>query len=69
MLERRANAAIRDILAGAALLALGLLTRSSSLDGGADGIDYLFDAIGLFWIGWGVFRLVRRRHNEGSSAR
>lgn len=54
------RAAIRDLLLGAALLGVGLVTGGSTLDGRADGIDYVFDGLALGWIAWGLVRLARR---------
>ncbi len=56
--ERTNAAAIRDVLAGAALLAFGLIVGGSALGGRGDGVDYVFDALAAGWIGWGVVRLV-----------
>lgn len=50
-------AALRDVAAGAVLLALGLLTGGSSFDGRADAIDYVFDALAIAWVTWGAVRL------------
>lgn len=58
--ELTRRAAIRDLVIGAALLGLGLVTGGSTLDGRADGIDYVFDGLALGWIAWGLVRLVRR---------
>jgi hypothetical protein len=58
--ELNRRAAIRDLVIGAALLGLGLVTGGSTLDGRADGIDYVFDGLALGWIAWGLVRLVRR---------
>ena len=57
--ELNRRAAIRDLVIGAALLGLGLVTGGSTLDGRADGIDYVFDGLALGWIAWGLVRLVR----------
>jgi hypothetical protein len=59
--ERRPRAGVRDVIAGAVLLAIGVVTGATSLDGGADGIDYVFDALGTFWIVWGIYRLVSHK--------
>jgi len=64
--ELTRRAAIRDIVLGAALLGVGLLTGGSTLDGRADGIDYVFDGLALGWIAWGLVRLVRRPRAKAS---
>ena len=58
--ELTRRAAIRDLIMGAALIGLGLLTGGSTLDGQADGIDYVFDGLALGLIAWGLARLARR---------
>lgn len=67
--EQSLRPAIRDIVAGALLLVIGLLTGGSWLWSllttgelmaeGVDGLDVAFDALGLIWLGWGLARLVR----------
>lgn len=51
------SAALRDLLAGVALLALALAVGGSSLDGRADALDYVFDGLAIAWISWGGLRL------------
>ncbi len=51
--EQRA-AGIRNIFSGALLIAIGLAFGGSVLLGNADGIDYVFDGLGILWIGKGV---------------
>ena len=55
------RAAIRDLIAGAGLLALGLLLRRSILLGAHEPVDWLFDALAVFWVGSGIVRLIRAR--------
>ena len=55
------GAAVRDVVAGAALLAIGLIAGGASWAEGADGVDVAFDLLGVAWILWGVARLVRPR--------
>jgi hypothetical protein len=63
--ELTRRAAIRDLVIGAALLGLGLVTGGSTLDGRADGIDYVFDGLALGWIAWALVRLARRPRGAG----
>lgn len=60
--EATSAAALRDVLAGVALLALGAVTGGSVLDGRADAIDYVFDGLAIAWIGSGALRfaMIRR---------
>ncbi len=55
--ERANGAALRDALAGALLLGLGVATGGSILDGRADALDYVFDGLGIAWLCWGAVRL------------
>lgn len=58
--ERAPAAILRDLAAGAALIALGALTGGSSWTPPLDGVDIFFDALGAAWIVWALVRLVRR---------
>lgn len=58
--ELTKRAAIRDLVLGVALLGAGVVTGGSTLDGQADGLDYVFDSLALGWIAWALLRLVRR---------
>lgn len=55
--ERTHTAALRDVVAGVVLLAIGLATGGSVLDGRADALDYVFDGLAITWIAWGALRL------------
>lgn len=67
--EHGRGAALRDILAGAALIGVGLVTGGSTLDGDFDGVDVFFDVLGGAWIAWGLVRLVLIRRARSRSAR
>ena len=56
--------AIRDLFAGSALLAFGIWRGHSALDLRADGIDFVFDGLGLFWVLWAAYRLARLAHRS-----
>jgi hypothetical protein len=51
-------AGVRDMIAGAVLLAIGLATRASTFDGlPSDALDHVFDALAIFWFVWGLARV------------
>ena len=50
---------IGDIIAGVGLIGIGFLFGGSIFLGNPTTLDYLFDGLGLFWIGKGIYRLVR----------
>ena len=50
---------IGDIIAGVVLIGIGFLFGGSIFLGNPTTLDYLFDGLGLFWIGKGIYRLVR----------
>lgn len=61
--EHGLGPALRDVLAGVALLGLGLWTGGSTLDGDFDRLDVFFDALAALWILWGVARLALARRS------
>lgn len=64
------GAAIRDVVAGATLLGIGVVSGGASWLGDADGVDVAFDVLGVAWIAWGLGRLiVGRRRGPTSQAR
>ena len=50
---------IKDILSGVALIGIGLLFGGSVFLGNPGITDYFFDGLGVFWIGKGIYRMVR----------
>ena len=54
----RRSAGVRDIVSGAVLIGIGLVLGGSVLTGDPSALDWLFDILGLFWIGKGVYQLV-----------
>ena len=48
-----------DIIAGVGLIGIGFLFGGSVFLGNPAWYDYIFDGLGLFWIGKGIYRLVR----------
>jgi hypothetical protein len=49
---------VGDILSGLVLIGIGFLFGGSIFMGDATWLDYLFDCLGLFWIGRGVYKMV-----------
>ena len=50
---------VGDIIVGVILIGIGFLFGGSIFLGNPGALDYLYDALGLFWIGKGICRLVR----------
>ena len=50
---------IGDIIAGVVIIGIGLSYGGSVFLGNPGPLDYLFDGLGVFWIGRGIFKLVR----------
>ncbi len=57
--EPKSGAGIGDIIAGVVLIGIGFLFGGSIFLGNPGPLDYFFDGLGLFWIGKGIYRLVR----------
>ena len=57
--ESKSGAGIGDIIAGIVLIGIGFLFGGSIFLGNPGPLDYFFDGLGLFWIGKGIYRLVR----------
>jgi hypothetical protein len=49
------------VLAGSILILIGLSYDGSVFTGNAAITDYFFDALGVCWIVWGLFKLVKKR--------
>jgi hypothetical protein len=50
---------IGDIIAGIVIIAIGFSYGGSVFLGNPGLFDYFFDGLGVFWIGRGIFKLVR----------
>lgn len=50
---------IKDIIAGVVLIGIGLVFGGSIFLGTADALDIFFDCLGLFWIGLGIYKMIR----------
>ena len=57
--EKKSGSGIGDIIAGMVLIGIGFLFGGSIFLGNPGTLDYFFDGLGLFWIGKGIYRLVR----------
>ena len=57
--ESKSGSGVRDIIGGVVLIGIGFLFGGSVFLGNPGALDYFFDGLGLFWIGKGIYRLVR----------
>lgn len=57
--EKKSGSGVGDIIAGVVLIGIGFLFGGSVFLGNPGLLDYFFDGLGLFWIGKGIYRLVR----------
>ena len=64
--EKKVSRGIADIFAGVALVAIGLFWGGSVFLGEAAVLDYFFDALGLFWIAKGIYKIVKNNTSQGS---
>jgi hypothetical protein len=48
-----------DILSGVVLIGIGFVVGGSVFMGDATWLDYVFDGLGIFWIGRGIYKMVR----------
>ena len=55
----RFSKGIKDIIAGVVLIGIGLVFGGSIFLGTADSLDIFFDCLGLFWIGLGIYKMIR----------
>ncbi|MGD8961291.1 MAG: hypothetical protein PVF29_07125 [Desulfobacterales bacterium] len=59
--EKKSGSGVGDIIAGVVLIGIGFLFGGSIFLGNPGLLDYFFDGLGLFWIGKGIYRLVRSK--------
>ncbi len=57
--EKTKNKGVKDIIAGVAIIGIGFLFGGSVFLGNPGILDYFFDGLGVFWIGKGIYHLVR----------
>ncbi len=55
----RSYRGIGDIIAGIVIICIGFSYGGSVFLGNPGALDYFFDGLGVFWIGRGIFKLVR----------
>ena len=51
---------IGDIIAGVVIIGIGFMFGGSVFLGNPDLLDYFFDGLGIFWIGRGIYKMVRK---------
>jgi hypothetical protein len=57
--KTKSGSGVGDIIAGVVLIGIGLAFGGSVFTGDPGLLDYFFDGLGVFWIGKGLYRLVR----------
>ena len=57
--ETKSGSGVWDIIAGVVLIGIGFLFGGSVFLGNPGLLDWVFDGLGVFWIGKGIYRLVR----------
>jgi hypothetical protein len=50
---------VGDIIAGVVLIAIGFAFGGSIFMGNPGWLDYIFDGFGIFWIGSGIYKMIR----------
>ena len=50
---------IGDIISGVVLIGIGFVVGGSVFMGDANWLDYFFDGLGIFWIGRGIYKMVK----------
>lgn len=57
--DQKSKSGVGDIIAGVVLIGIGLAFGGSVFTGNPGVLDYFFDGLGVFWIGKGIYHLVR----------
>ena len=57
--KTRSRKGIGDIIAGVVIIGIGFTYGGSVFLGNPGLIDYFFDGLGIFWIGRGIYKLLR----------
>ena len=57
--EPKSRKGIGDIIAGVVIIGIGFTYGGSVFLGNPGMLDYFFDGLGIFWIGKGIYKLVR----------
>jgi hypothetical protein len=58
--QTKSRKGIGDIIAGVVIIGIGFTYGGSVFLGNPGMLDYFFDGLGIFWIGKGIYKLVRR---------
>lgn len=57
---------MRNILWGIAIIAIGLINGGSVFLGHPQFYDYFFDGLGIFFIGFGIVKVIQSRGQAGT---
>ena len=57
--EKKSINGIGDLISGVVIIAIGFTFGGSVFLGNPGILDYFFDGLGVFWIGRGIFKMVR----------
>lgn len=57
---------MKNIIWGIVIIAIGLVNGHSVFTGHAEALDYVFDGLGVFFIGLGIFRMIQNRNTDKS---
>ena len=57
--EKKSGKGIGDIITGVVIIGIGFTYGGSVFLGNPGPLDYFFDGLGVFWIGRGIYKLVR----------
>jgi hypothetical protein len=57
--QKKGIKGLGDIVSGLVLIGIGFVLGGSTFMGDARWLDYRFDGLGLFWIGRGIYKMVR----------
>jgi hypothetical protein len=62
------GATMWNILGGLLLIAIGILMQDSAFSGNFSAHQIVFDALGIFFIGFGMLQLWRRRRRANAAS-
>jgi hypothetical protein len=57
--QKKGIKGLGDIITGVVLIGIGFVVGGSVFMGDATWLDYCFDGFGIFWIGSGIYKMVR----------
>ena len=57
--ENKSIKGVGDIIAGVVMIGIGFTFGGSVFLGNPGPLDYFFDGLGIFWIGLGIYKMVR----------